>query len=304
MDHVLSVEGLSKRYGRFCALNQLSLTVPKGAIYGLVGKNGAGKTTLLRIISGLQHPSEGEYTLFGVSNRDPSVSEALRRVGAVIETPAMYPDMSAEENLRQQYRVLGLPSFEGIDELLHLTGLSSAGRKKAMHFSMGMKQRLGIAMALAGDPDFLVLDEPVNGLDPQGIIEMRELMLRLNRERQITILLSSHLLDELSRIATHYGFIDSGRLLRQMTAEAFEASCRKRMRARVSDVRVLARVLDEMHLPYEILSDSEADLFAQTSLSKLAAALAQEGAELYALQECGESLESYFLTLVGGDERA
>ena len=241
MDTVLSVSSLCKRYGSFQALDHLNLTVPKGAIYGLVGRNGAGKTTLLRLICGLQHPTEGSYTLFGTAHDSPSISGMLRRVGAVIESPAMYPDLSARENLRQQYRVLGLPSFEGIEELLSLTGLCEAGRKKAKHFSMGMKQRLGIAMALAGDPDFLVLDEPVNGLDPQGIIEMRELMLRLNRERQITILLSSHLLDELSRIATHYGFIDSGRLLREMTAEEFERSCRKRMRARVSDVRVLSR---------------------------------------------------------------
>lgn len=303
MDHVLSVSGLCKRYGRSLALDQLNLTVPKGAIYGLVGKNGAGKTTLLRVICGLQHPSAGQYTLFGVSNDSPDLSRTLRRVGAVIEAPAMYPDMSAEENLRQQYRVLGLPSFEGIDELLSLTGLADTGRKKARYFSLGMKQRLGIAMALAGDPDFLVLDEPVNGLDPQGIIEMRELMLRLNRERQITILLSSHLLDELSRIATHYGFIDSGRLLREMTAKEFEQSCRKRLRARVSSVRALARVLDKMQIPYEIISDAEADLFGRISLSQLAMALGEENAELYSLQECGESLESFFLTLIGGEPR-
>ena len=303
MDTVLSVSGLCKRYGRFSALDHLSLHVPKGAIYGLVGKNGAGKTTLLRVICGLQHPTGRGYTLFGVAHDSPELSGTLRRIGAVIEAPAMYPDMSAEENLRQQYRVLGLPSFEGIEELLSLTGLSEAGRKKAKHFSLGMKQRLGIAMALAGDPDFLVLDEPVNGLDPQGIIEMRELMLRLNREKQITILLSSHLLDELSRIATHYGFIDSGRLLREMTAEEFEKSCRKRMRAKVSNVRTLSRVLDGMQIPYEIVSDTEADLFSAVSLSQLAMALSNENAELISLQECGESLESFFLTLVGGEQR-
>ena len=303
MDTVLSVSNLSKRYGSFRALDHLSLSVPKGAIYGLVGKNGAGKTTLLRVICGLQHPSKGGYALFGAAHDSPAISDMFRRVGAVIESPAMYPDLSAQENLKQQYRVLGLPSFDGIDELLALAGLSQAGRKKAKHFSMGMKQRLGIAMALAGDPDLLVLDEPVNGLDPQGIIEMRELMLRLNREKQMTILLSSHLLDELSRIATHYGFIDSGRMIRQMTAEEFENASRKRMHARVSDVRALARVLDTMHLPYEICSEAEADVFAHVSLSALAKALDEEGAELYSLQECDESLESFFLTLVGGAQK-
>lgn len=208
MEYCLTAEGLSKHYRHFKALEGLSIHVPKGSVYGLVGRNGAGKTTLIRLICGLQSPTSGEYILYGKRNTEKGITEARRRMGAVVETPSIYSDMTAEENIRQQYQILGIPSFDGIRELLELVGLEDVGKKKAKNFSLGMRQRLGIAVALAGDPDFLILDEPANGLDPEGIIEMRELILRLNRERQITVLISSHILDELSRLATHYGFLD------------------------------------------------------------------------------------------------
>ena len=193
MEAVLQTYGLCKGYRRFTALEHVNMTVPKGAIYGLVGKNGAGKTTLIRVICGLQEPTAGDYSLYGARLGDKALHRARRRMGAVVETPSLYPDMTAEQNLKLQYRVLGLPEDQGIGELLELVGLSNTGKKKAGHFSLGMKQRLGIAIALCGDPDFLVLDEPTNGLDPQGIVEMRELILQLNRERQITVLISSHI---------------------------------------------------------------------------------------------------------------
>ena len=304
MEYVLTTQELSKQYGRFKALDSLTMRVPKGAIYGFVGKNGAGKTTLIRVVCGLQAPTAGGYTLYGIDGKDKSIVKSRRRVGAVVETPSIYLDMTAEDNLKQQYRVLGLPSFEGIPELLKLVGLENTGRKKAGNFSLGMKQRLGIAIALAGDPDFLVLDEPVNGLDPQGIIEIRELILKLNQEQQITVLISSHILDELSRLATHYGFIDGGRMLKEISAEELEASCRKCMRVEVTDTRALARVLDGMGIEYKILSEDRADVFARPVISKLAAALAEEGCDLLSAQERDESLESYFVNLVGGGGHA
>ena len=300
MDYILETRSLSKHYGRFKALDGMNMHVPKGAIYGLVGKNGAGKTTLIRLICGLQEPSSGSFTLYGTENRDKAIVRARRRMGAVVETPSLYPDMTAEDNLKMQYRVLGLPSFEGIDQLLQLVGLENTGKKKARNFSLGMKQRLGIALALAGDPDFLVLDEPVNGLDPQGIIEIRELILKLNRERQISVLISSHILDELSRLATHYGFIDSGRMVKEISAEELDTVCRKCMRLVVSDVKPLARVLDSMGIEYNILSPTQADVFARVNLSGLVNALAKEDCELIAAQERDESLESYYVNLVGG----
>lgn len=300
MDYILETRSLSKHYGHFKALDGMNMHVPKGAIYGLVGKNGAGKTTLIRLICGLQEPSAGSFTLYGTENRDKAIVKARRRMGAVVETPSIYLDMTAEDNLKMQYRVLGLPSFEGIDQLLRLVGLENTGRKKARHFSLGMKQRLGIAVALAGDPDFLVLDEPVNGLDPQGIIEIRELILKLNREKQISVLISSHILDELSRLATHYGFVDSGRMVKEISAEELDAVCRKCVRLVVSDVKPLARVLDSMGIEYNILSPTQADVFAQVNLSGLVNALAKENCELIAAQERDESLESYYVNLVGG----
>lgn len=300
MDYILETRSLSKHYGHFKALDGMDMHVPKGAIYGLVGKNGAGKTTLIRLICGLQEPSAGSFTLYGTENRDKAIVKARRRMGAVVETPSIYLDMTAEDNLKMQYRVLGLPSFEGIDQLLRLVGLENTGRKKARHFSLGMKQRLGIAVALAGDPDFLVLDEPVNGLDPQGIIEIRELILKLNRERQISVLISSHILDELSRLATHYGFVDSGRMVKEISAEELDAVCRKCVRLVVSDVKPLARVLDSMGIEYNILSPTQADVFANVNLSGLVNALTKESCELIAAQERDESLESYYVNLVGG----
>ena len=300
MDYILTARSLGKRYKNFKALNDFSIHVPQGAVYGFVGKNGAGKTTFIRLVCGLQEPSAGSYAIYGTENNDPGISRCRRRMGAVVETPSIYQDMTAEENLKEQYRIIGLPSFDSIPELLRLVGLENTGKKKAKHFSLGMKQRLGIAIALAGNPDFLILDEPVNGLDPQGIIEVRELILKLNREKGITFLISSHILDELSRLATHYGFIDSGHMVKEMGAAELDAACRKCIRVQVSDVRVLSRVLDEMELDYRILSDTMADIFAKVNISQLALALADQGCDIISLNEREESLESYYVNLIGG----
>ncbi len=300
MEYILTADSLSKRYRNFKALSNLSIHVPKGSIYGFVGKNGAGKTTLIRIICGLQEPTSGNYNLYGVKNTDSRIAKCRRRMGAVIETPSIYLDMSAEENLKEQFRIIGLPDFDGIPELLKLVGLENVGKKKAKNFSLGMRQRLGIAIALSGDPDFLVLDEPVNGLDPQGIIEIRELILKLNRERQITVLISSHILDELSRLATHYGFIDGGHMVKEMSAKELDAACRKCIRMQVSDIRALTRVLDDMELEYRVLSDTMADIFARVNVSKLTLALAAQGCDVISMTEREESLESYYINLIGG----
>ena len=224
-------------------------------------------------------------------------------MGAIVETPAIYANMTAEENLKQQYLILGLPSYDGISELLKLVGLENTGKKKVKNYSLGMKQRLGIAIALAGDPDFLVLDEPVNGLDPQGIVEMREMLLKLNRERQITILISSHILDELSRLATHYGIIDCGKMVKELSAEELNAACRKCIRLEVSDTSVLARVLDDMRLEYKVISETTADVFAKINITQLTLTLAKENCEVISMQERDESLESYFLSLIGGGKQ-
>ncbi len=304
MEYVLKTDALCKSYSNFKALSGLSMHVPKGAIYGFVGKNGAGKTTLIRLICGLQEPTAGEYVLYGKKNTEKGVAKSRRRMGAVVETPSIYLDMTAEQNLKQQYRVLGIPSFDGIQEILDLVGIPATGKKKAKNFSLGMKQRLGIAIALCGDPDFLVLDEPINGLDPQGIIEIRELIVKLNRERQITVLISSHILEELSKFATHYGFIDGGRIVKEISAGELEASCRKCMQAEVSDVRTMARVLDAKGIEYNILSERTADIYEKLNVTELVTALAKENCELYSIKEQDESLESFYVNLVGGGRNA
>ena len=290
MEYVLKTNMLCKQYGQFHALRGVTMQIPKGAVYGFVGKNGAGKTTLLRLICGLQHPTSGDYMLYGKKNTEKDFARTRRKIGAVIESPAIYLDMSAEENLKQQYRILGCPSFDGLQDLLTLVGLGNTGKKKSRDFSLGMRQRLGIAIALAQDPDFLILDEPVNGLDPQGIIEIRELIGKLNREHQITVLISSHILDELSKLATHYGFIDNGSIIKEMSAQELHAACRKCVHIKVTNIKPLTHILDSMRMEYKIISETEADIFAEINLTRLALALNKEGAEIISMSERDENL--------------
>ena len=225
MEYILQTQNLEKRYKNFKALNNLNMHIPKGSIYGLIGKNGAGKTTLIRVICGL---------LYGISNTNKKITDARKRMGAIIELPAIRLEATAKDNLKEQYKIVGLPNYDNLEELLKIVGLAKTGKKKAKNFSLGMKQRLGIAIALVGNPDFLILDEPINGLDPEGIIEIRELILRLNKERQITFLISSHYLDELSKIATEYGFIDKGKIIKEISKKELEKSSRKRIEIKVS----------------------------------------------------------------------
>lgn len=301
MEYVLKTNSLCKTYRKFSALNGLTMNVPKGAIYGFVGRNGAGKTTLIRLICGLQDPTSGDFTLYGTKHTDKKIAKARRHMGAVVETPAYYGDMNAAENLKMQYAMLGLPSYDGIDDLLKLVRLDDTGKKKAKDYSLGMKQRLGIALALCGNPDFLILDEPINGLDPQGIVEIRELILRLNHERDITVLISSHILDELSRLATHYGFIDKGKIVQEISAEELEQKCRKYLHVKVTSIAAFAHVMDKIGAEYSIINDTEADLFGEYKVADLSAALSAEDCDLLSLTEHEESLENYFINLVGSD---
>lgn len=300
MKYILTADNLNKNFRHSHALHNFSMHIPKGAIYGFVGENGAGKTTLIRTICGLQTPTSGTYSLYGVKNTDKRIREAQQRIGAVVESPAVYLDMNAENNLKHQYHVLGLPTYDGLKELLHLVGLEKTGRKKVRNYSLGMKQRLGIAVALAGNPDFLILDEPTNGLDPQGIIELRELILKLNRQRQITVLISSHNLDELSRTATHYGFIVDGSMVKEITAEELANSCRKCAVLTVTDTGVLARALDLLGLEYDILSESTANVYGEIPISELTMEMAKDRCRILSLHEKDETLESYYINLTGG----
>ena len=302
MEIVFKSENLCKKYGGFTALKDLNMEIPCGAIYGFVGKNGAGKTTLIRCLCGLQKPTAGSYELMGISWEDKNIIKSRQKMGAVVEAPAIYKDMTAKDNLIQQCLLLGLPDFKCVDELLKLVGLSDTGRKKAGKFSLGMRQRLGIAIALCGDPDFIILDEPTNGLDPQGIIEIRELIIKLNRERGITFLVSSHILDELARMATHYGFIDKGHIVRQMSSEELQKECRKSVRMKVNDTGILAKVLEEKKIEYKILDRNIADVYAELVFSEIAKECDKAGCTIINMEEHDESLEAFYLSLLGGNE--
>ncbi len=275
------------------------MNIPKGSIYGFVGRNGAGKTTLIRIVCGLHNPSSGSYSLYGVNNKDSAILAERRKTGAVVETPSIYPDLDARENLRLQYKILGLAQ-DNMEDILKLVELIDTGKKKAKDFSLGMRQRLGIAFSLIGNPDFLVLDEPINGLDPQGIVEIRELLLKLNHERGITILISSHILDELSKLATQYGFIDNGTLIKEMSAEELHDSCRQSMKITVNDTKILQEVLTEKQLEFKILSETEAVIFSEIEITPLVLALHDKDCYVVTMSESNESLENYFMKLVGG----
>lgn len=214
MDYVLKTEHLTKVYGKQKAVNQVSVRVKKGAIYGFIGKNGAGKTTFMKMVAGLAPQTEGTIELFGSKD----LENQRKRIGSLIENPGVYANMTARENLEVIRRSFGIPEKQTVDDTLAFVGLAGNNKKKVKNFSMGMKQRLGLAISLLGNPDFLILDEPMNGLDPEGIKEIRELLLKLNRERGITILISSHILGELSKMATHYGIIKDGILVEEFEA--------------------------------------------------------------------------------------
>ena len=304
MENIFETKNLCKYYGKFKALDGVDMSIPKGSIYGFVGKNGAGKTTLMRLMCGLQRPTDGEYTLFGIKNTDSQITSIRNKMGAVVETPAIYKDLSAYDNLKLQCLNVGMPDFNEIPELLKLVGLDNVGRKKAKAFSLGMRQRLGIAVALCSHPDFLVLDEPTNGLDPQGIIEMRELILKLNKEQGITVLISSHILDELAKLATHYGFIDHGKIVRQMSAEELENECRKRILMKVDDTKVLAGIMDAKGVEYKIIDEKNAEVFSTFNFSELAVEFAKENCNIISMEEHDESLEAFFISLIGGEAHA
>lgn len=304
MEYVIEANKLCKDYNeKHKILKELDIHVPKGSIYGLVGKNGAGKTTFMRVICGIQPLTSGEYKLFGVSSNDSKeIRKSRGRMGAVIEIPAFYLHMSAEDNLKQQFRLLGIPSEETIPELLKLVGLEKTGSKSVRNFSLGMKQRLGIAMALAGNPDAIILDEPMNGLDPEGIIEMRETILKLNKERDITFVISSHILDELSKVATHYGFISDGKLVEEISASEIEAKCRKAVKVQISDAKAFSGILEDIKAEYTIDSDTEVTVYGEFDINLVLPKLIESGIKLTSLISSNESLESYYLDLLGTGE--
>ncbi len=299
---VIQTMGLSKRYKNRWAVDHLDLQVEQGDIFGFIGRNGAGKSTTLKLLCGLARPTMGEILLFGKPVRDPV---ARRRVGALIEQPGLYPDLSGRENLRLYAGLLGLDSPERqTDEVMEIMGLSPGEKKPVRHYSMGMKQRLGVGLALLGGPDLLLLDEPINGLDPEGIRQMRDLLLRLNQERGLTILISSHILGELSKIATRYGIIQQGRLVEQLTAGELEQKCTDYLHIKADQPQKAAALLEQqLHLTrWEMRPEGELRIYETADARAVGQLLAQAG---IAVEEMGlhrQDLEGYFLEKMGGTD--
>ena len=298
MNFVLETNCLRKKYKHHEALKGVYMHVPKDSVYGLIGRNGAGKTTLMRLLTGVQRESGGSYSLFGVDKNSPEIKKERRRIGAMIESPSIFLDLSAEENLKMKYRILGLPSYSSIPEILDLVGLSDTGKKKVSSFSFGMKERLGIAMALAGHPDILILDEPINGLDPEAIVEMRELIIRLNREMHMTIIVSSHILDELSKVATYYGFLDDGVMVKEISAEEMAKECRKAMRIKVESLEKAALALSLSGWEYSVVDDDTLDVYGEIKIKDVVDCLKDAG--IIDVDKRNENLEGYFISTVGG----
>lgn len=297
---VIQTMALSKRYKDKWAVAHLDLQVEQGDIYGFIGRNGAGKSTTLKLLCGLARPTQGEALIFGKPIRD---TVARRRVGALIEQPGLYPDLSGRENLRLYAGLLGLDGPEKqVDEILETVGLSTKEKKPVKHYSMGMKQRLGVGLALLGGPDLLLLDEPINGLDPEGIREMRELLLRLNRERGLTLLISSHILGELSKIATRYGIIQEGRMVEQITAAELAQKCTDYLHLRCGQPQKAAALLEKEFclIRWEMCPEGEIRIYETVDAKAVGQALTQAG---IAVEEMGlhqQDLEGYFLERMGG----
>ena len=301
---LLQTRALTKQYGRHRAVDQVSMHIKKGAIYGFIGRNGAGKTTTLRMISGLASPTAGEIELFGCRGRE--LSRIRSRVGCLIEGPGLYGSMSARDNLKMKSMLLGVYKRGYEEELLDIVGLGGVGKKPVKGYSLGMKQRLGIALALVGEPDLLVLDEPINGLDPQGIAEVRDTVLKLNRERNMTILISSHILEELSKIATDYGIIHNGTLLQELTNEELMEKCSERLEVTLDDPERAVPVMDRLGIKRYQVADRE-HIYIFERLEESAAlnmAFAKAGIPVRGISVTNEELETYFLKLTGGGANA
>ncbi|HHX61435.1 MAG TPA: ABC transporter ATP-binding protein [Epulopiscium sp.] len=300
MSMVLQTNYLTKKYGKQIAVNTVNLNIEKGDIYGFIGENGAGKTTFMKIICGLIRPNQGGIKLFGNSDLD----KGRKRIGCVIEQPALYPGMTARQNLIYYSKLFGIPGYQNIDDVLKLVGLQNTGKKNTKNFSLGMKQRLSIAISLLGNPDFLILDEPINGLDPSGIKEIRELLLKLNYENEITILISSHILGELTKIATKYGIIKNGLLLDEFTAVELENRCKKCLCLVVNDIEKASYILKNniKSMDYKVFDHGKICIYDYFDRpEQINKELVENDVMVSSLTLQGNDVESYFVKMMGGN---
>ncbi|MDE6025015.1 MAG: ATP-binding cassette domain-containing protein [Lachnospiraceae bacterium] len=296
---VLKTNGLTKRYKDFTALDHVDITVEKGDIYGLIGRNGAGKTTLMKLITTLTNKSDGEFELFNTG--DSNLTETKRRIGCLIENSAFFPNMSAYSNLKYYAIQKGIVNLNQIDEALELVDLADCKKKKFKNFSLGMKQRLGIALALMDNPDFIILDEPINGLDPIGISQLRDTFKMLNEKKGITILISSHILSELYTVATKFCILEKGRVVKELTKEELDVECSRCISIKTDDVKNAAVVLEKelKTTNYTVVDNREIRLYDYLdNAGKVNKTLAKNDINVMSIAETGISLEDYFKTVI------
>lgn len=296
---VLKTNGLTKRYGTNEAVSNVNMTVKKGDIYGFVGLNGSGKTTLIRLITGLIKPSGGNFALFdGKPNETVS---AMKRISSMVETPSLYMNLPALDNLKLQCDFCSIKDDLLPGKLLELVGLHDTGKKRVKDFSLGMRQRLGIAVCLVGSPEFLILDEPTNGLDPEGIIEIRELLKRLNSQLNITILVASHILSELSKLATVFGFIHRGKLIKEISNNELHSSVESKIIMEVDDLPSAAKAVNGVY--GFAVNSGKLELVSDAPLSDIVSLMQTAGVKVYSANKVSQDLESYFMNLIGGYKR-
>lgn len=301
---VIDVKNLTKQYRKQVAVNQANFQIKKGSICGLIGPNGAGKTTIMKMLGGLVIPTAGEMSIFQ-SKTIQEQAKARERMSFMIETPYAKQELTVQENLEKQRLQKGIPNRQRIGEVLELVGLSEVGNKKIKEFSLGMKQRFGIANALMGKPEIMVMDEPINGLDPEGIVEIRELLMKVNREEDITVLISSHILSELSLMCDDYLFIHHGEMIKHLTGQELMDECRNYLHIHTDrDELALAILQEQLNVTrYEVKEDGSIDLFERLEdVATVSRTLFENGVIPIELRTGGESLEEYYMSMIGGTE--
>ena len=295
--YAIETNNLTKKYKNKTVVDKVNLFVPEGSIFGFVGENGAGKTTIMRLLTGLSEPSGGSYKLFDISNTDRKIYETRSHISAIVESTSLIPTMNAMENLKFAYLYLGLSQEIDFNQLLKTVGLIDVGNKKVKDYSLGMRQRLGIALALLNEPRLLLLDEPMNGLDPEGIAELRDLLINLNK-KGITILISSHILSELEKIATHYGILSHGRLIKTITSEELHNDVRKSKQFVFKQIDGIEKVLKLEKIKDYKITNNTLTIFNEFDLSSLINSLVKNNYNIIDIISKDESIEDYYLSLL------
>ena len=297
---LITTNELCKSYSKKLVIDHVNMHIPESSIYGFVGENGSGKTTIMRLLTGLAEPTSGTYELFGLKNNDPRIFEKRKNISAIVETTSLVPTLTAKQNIRYYELYTGITLTEADrDALLSKVHLENVNNKKVRNFSLGMRQRLGIALALVNNPKLMFLDEPMNGLDPEGIAELRDLLIELNQKDGITVLISSHILSELEKIATCYGFISHGKLLEEITAQELKERCRKSLMVKVDNIEKAEKVIKELgSLDYKVSPNGEIKIYDNLKIKDVMAGLDAAGINLLGINSSEESVEEYYLNLI------